>query len=341
MGFIAILILVTLMLAGSAAFFSVYGLAQIFTGAFWPVVIMASSLEAGKLVAASYTYRYWKSISWMMKTYLISAIFVLMVITSAGIYGFLAGAYQQDMIGLKQNQQQIALLQEEIIQLETLKQERLDRKKQIDADIAALPNTYVSGRQRLLTSFGPELKQLSADIAQYTQNIRDNTTKISELKSANLHQEAHVGPIIFIAKAFDREVDDTTKWLILIIIFAFDPLAVALTIGANNALLQRKQQSVVDPIPTKQFHSRHDSFPEPHVVEDVPIPSEDVDRFVEPVNLENPIEDQAPVSPTREVQHTTDTIIEPITEIQNDECDEFGHNRNIDRILHRPPQKLS
>ena len=88
MGFIFILILTTLAIAGCAAFFSIYGLAAIFSGIFWPVVLMGTSLEAGKLMAASYVYRYRDSISRTMKAYLISAIFILMVITSAGIFGY-------------------------------------------------------------------------------------------------------------------------------------------------------------------------------------------------------------------------------------------------------------
>ena len=242
MGFITILIATALSIAGSAAFFSIYGLARIFTGSFWPVVIMATSLEAGKLVSASYLYRYWKKISFIMKSYLIAAILILMLITSAGIFGFLSAAYQQDVLPIKQNEQQIALLTGEKEELERLKIERLERRKQIDADIASLPNNYITGRQRLMKSYGPELEQLRIDIASYTDQIRQKTLKISELKNATLEQEAHVGPIIYIAAAFDSEVDDATKWLILLIIFAFDPLAVVLTIGANMAILERKKQ---------------------------------------------------------------------------------------------------
>lgn len=255
MGFIVVLILVTLSIAGSAAFFSVYGLAQIFTGSFWPVVVMASSLEAGKLVAASYLYRFWSKITWLMKFYLLLAVFVLMVITSAGIFGFLSSAYQQDIMGIKINQQQIELLLEENSQIEELKTERLERKKQIDADIASLPNNFITGRQRLMKSYGEELNQLKEDISYYTQTIRENTKEVAVLRAKNLEQEAHVGPIIFIARVFDQEVDNTTKWLILIIIFAFDPLAVALTVGANVAILDRqkiKQEMEKIPSPSRE-----------------------------------------------------------------------------------------
>lgn len=241
MGFIILLAFTTVTIAGAAGFFSIYGLAQIFSGAFWPVVIMGSSLEAGKLVAASFVYRYWKQTSIFLRAYLMIAILILMVITSAGIFGFLSGAYQQDMLPIKQNAQQILLLEQDNIELAQLKLERLDRKKQIDADIAALPNNYITARKQLLKVFGPELDQLKLDVADYTAQIRANVMSVQELKQTVLEQEAHTGPIIFIASVFDRDVDDTTKWLILMIIFAFDPLAVALTIGTNQALRMRKE----------------------------------------------------------------------------------------------------
>jgi hypothetical protein len=237
--FIIILILTTLSIAGSAAFFSIYGLAQIFTGSFWPVVVMASSLEAGKLVSASFVYRYWKKITILMKAYLIVAVLILMLITSAGIFGFLSSAYQQDILPMKLNQQQIELLEQEKVELEVLKTERLDRKKQIDNDITSLPNNFITGRQRLMESYGNELNHLKQDIIQYTEQIRTNTLKIAELKNTNLEKEAHIGPIVFIAKVFNKDTDNMTKWLILLIIFAFDPLAVILTIGINIAVIQQ------------------------------------------------------------------------------------------------------
>jgi len=242
MGFIIILILVTLSLAGSAAYFSIYGLAAIFSGVFWPVVLMGTSLEAGKLMAASYVYRYRNSITKLMKVYLITAVLVLMLITSAGIFGFLSMGYQQDTLSFKQQEQQINLLLQEQEELNNFKKERLARRKQIDADIASLPNNYITGRQRLMKSYGPELNNLRSDIELYTKQINEKTLKISELKQQKLVNEVHIGPIIFIAKAFETGTDDATKWMIILIMFAFDPLAVALTLGVNHAILERKKK---------------------------------------------------------------------------------------------------
>ena len=228
MGFILVLMTVTLSLAGSAAFFSVYGLAKMFSGAFLPVIIMASSLEAGKLVAASFVYRYWNKISGIMKAYLITAILVLMTITSAGIFGFLSNAYQSDILPLRQIQTRVTLLKQEQQQLQA-------RKLQIDNDIASLPHDFVTGRQRLMTMYAPELNSINKRLPQIT-------TEIQTLESKKLTQEAHTGPIVFIAKAFGLQVNDATKYMILLIIFVFDPLAVVLTIGTNLAFVYRKQE---------------------------------------------------------------------------------------------------
>lgn len=242
MGFIILLILTTLAIASCAAFFSIYGLAAIFSGIFWPVVIMGSVLEAGKLVAVSYVYRYRETISWFMKIYLVAAILVLMLITSAGIFGYLSMGYQQDTLPLKQQEQQIILLIAEKDELTVFKSERLARRKQIDTDIAALPNNFIKGRQRLLKTYKPELDQLRTDIESYTKRINDKTLEISNIKQQKLISEVHTGPIIYISKVFDSDIDDATKWMIILIMFAFDPLAVALTIGINNAMVQRRRK---------------------------------------------------------------------------------------------------
>jgi len=244
--FISILIITTLSIAACAAWFSIYGLAAIFSGIFWPVVIMGTVLEVGKLVAVSYVYRFYDSITAFMKLYLILSIIVLMLITSAGIFGFLSAGYQQDTLPLKQQEQKIMLLIDEKKELTSFKTERMDRKKQIDDDIAALPNNFIKGRQRLLKTYAVELDQLRNDIQLYTKQINGKTLEISDLKQQKLLSQVHVGPIIYIAKVFDTEVDDATKWLILLIIFSFDPLAVALTLGANHALVRRKKQKATD-----------------------------------------------------------------------------------------------
>jgi TolA-binding protein len=241
MGFIITLILVTLSIAGSAAFFSIYGLANIFTGSFLAVVIMASSLEAGKLIAASFVYRYWSTISFMMKSYLISAVLVLMIITSAGVFGFLSAAYQQDTLPLKEMQSKIALFDERKKEIENLKQERITQRARLDTQIDSIPGNHSTNRRKMRETQKEERAQIDIDLRRYALELQTTTTEQHKIKNAVIQQEAHTGPIIFIAKAFDSDIDDAIKWMILLIIFAFDPLAVILTIGSNIAIVQRQK----------------------------------------------------------------------------------------------------
>jgi hypothetical protein len=225
--FIVILVLSTLSIAGTAAFFSVYGLAQLFQGMLIPVMIMGGALEIGKLVSASFLYRYWTRIGVLLRVYLVSAVLLLMVITSMGIFGMLSLGYQADTLPLKQVESQLTLLTQEQTHL-------LDRKKEIDAQIAMLPADYVRGRQKLMKSFGPEVTVINARLPIITNEMQKLNTQM-------LTTQSHVGPIVYIAQAFGQNIDDATKYMILLLIAVFDPLAVALTIGVNIALRLRKE----------------------------------------------------------------------------------------------------
>lgn len=246
MGFIILLILTTLSIAGSAAFFSIYGLAQIFAGSFWPVVVMASSLEAGKLVAASYVYRFWDRIGFLMKTYLITAILTLMLITSAGIFGFLSAAYQQDILPLEEMESRITLIDERKVEIEKLKQDEIVRRNQLNKQVDDLPHNFATKRAEVRAQIKPELDQIIINMQRLTDESQRLTQEQHELKGKVIHQKVHTGPIVFIAEAFDHQVDDATKWMILLIIFAFDPLAVILTIGVNIAIFERKSEKSID-----------------------------------------------------------------------------------------------
>jgi len=286
--FITLLAFSAFSIAAVAGYFSIYGLASIFSGWFFEIIAMGIALEMGKLVAASYLYRYWNDITRSARMYLFSAIFVLMLITSAGIFGFLSQGYQQDTLSLKQQEQRISLLQHEQEELIDFKNENIARKKQIDDDIASLPNNYITARQRLLKSFGPELEIIKEDIAKYTTKINDKTLKISEIKQEKLINEVHIGPIIFIAKAFDTDTDEAVKWLIFMLIFAFDPLAVMLTLATNKVLIIRQQELGIE---TKRVAI--DIPPTPIVVEKVTEKSEPKTKALDIVadNSELSIED--------------------------------------------------
>lgn len=248
MGFIILLVLATLGLAGSAAFFSVVGLARVFTGAYWSIIAMGSALEVGKLVSASYLYRHWKDMNKFMRAYLFASVVILMGITSMGIFGYLSSAFQSNVLPYQQQQQQLESLQNDKSEAERLKTERLVREDQINKQIANLPDNFVNGRNKLMAANKDELTQIRTDVATYTEVIRTDTLKISTLKSQVLAETAHVGPIIFISQVFGADVNQATKWLIIVIIFVFDPLAVMLTVGTNLAILKYKEEPKLEPV---------------------------------------------------------------------------------------------
>lgn len=226
--FIIIMVLTTFAIAASAAFFSVYGLAHLFTGALIPVIIMGSSLEAGKLVAASFLYRYTHKIGLALKLYLASAILVLMLITSMGIFGFLTAAYQQDTLPLAEMQQKIS-------SYETEQQQLITRKDQIDKQIADVGPNYVRAKQRLVKEFGEERKIIETRLSQLTPELQ-------QLKTQHVNVKAKVGPIMFIAEVMGKDPNTAVFWFVIILISVFDPLAVALTIATNIAIKTRKEE---------------------------------------------------------------------------------------------------
>lgn len=213
--------------AGSAAFFSVYGLGHTFSGAFWTVVFMGGSLEAGKLMTASFLYRYSAHIGWRMKIPAYAFILALMGVTSVGIYGYLSAAYQSDTVTLKQIRADVELKQKELSILQK-------RKETIDLQVAQLPANVVKGRQKLLAQFKNESDAVMSRINALTQDIQSLTQR-------KITSESHVGPIMFIAEVCNVSPDKAINVLMLVIIFAFDPLAILLTIAVNVAIKVRSE----------------------------------------------------------------------------------------------------
>lgn len=228
MPFIIVLMLTTFAIAGSAAFFSVFGLTHLFTGAFTAVLIMGTALEAGKLVAASFLYRYSKKIGLALKAYLATAILVLMLITSMGIFGFLTAAYQTDTLPIAEMQQKITSLKEE-------KDRTTERLTQIDKQIADVGPNYVRAKQRLVKEFAEERKTLDARLAEITPELQ-------KLEQQNVNVKAKVGPIMFVAEIMGKDPNTAVFWFVIILISVFDPLAVALTVATNIAIRLHKEE---------------------------------------------------------------------------------------------------
>ena len=143
-----------LFIAGCAAFFSVFGIGKLFSGAFIAVVIMASSLEIGKLVTASFLYRYWDKINLLQKVYMAAATIMLIFITSAGIFGYLSNAYQGATVEFEKQTTALLFKEEQVEQLEEDKQFLLN---ELDQQVQSLPDNYITAKRKLREDYNPQI----------------------------------------------------------------------------------------------------------------------------------------------------------------------------------------
>jgi len=214
-----------LFIAGSAAFFSVFGLSKLFAGEATAVIIMAGSLEFGKLVAASFLYRYWSKLVGWLKIYMTVGVITLVMITSAGIFGFLSNAYQGATIDFEK---QTATLFYKEDRLNQLQEDKVYLKDELEQSVNALPDNYPTAKRQLREEYNPKVLEINTEILDIKQDI-------SDLKVELVETGVDVGPAIYLARAFGSDVDTVTKFFIFILIFVFDPMAVALVIAFNIA----------------------------------------------------------------------------------------------------------
>lgn len=251
-----IIALSALSVSASAAFYSVTGLSKLFAGASTQVMIMAGSLEVAKLVIASLLYQYWDELNKALRTYLVVAATVLILITSAGIYGYLSAAYQVTVDQAKAADAQVELLetkklnfiqQREMYNVE--KRSVLQGITQLQSGLANNKTSYVDRRGNLVQStnslntrsFDKQLDKSSArqsEISAKLDVINDSIfkldTQIVDTKASN-DKAGELGPLIYLSKISGMSMDKIINYLLLVIIFVFDPLAIALVVAANFA----------------------------------------------------------------------------------------------------------
>ena len=236
-----------------AAGYSIVGLATLFAGAVVPIIAMGSALEVGKLVAASWLYHNWNSdVPRLLKGYLFGAIIVLIFITSLGIFGFLSKAHLDQVKPTSGNNIKIELLDNQINQ----QQKIIDRSQKTLDQLDKALEVYIE--KEFVTRGLKERKKQEEERNTLTTAINEASDKIAELTnqkaSLSLEQdkiEAEVGPIKYVAELIYGEqaqdnFDKAVRFVILILIFVFDPLAVLLLIAANISLRQwRKKRNLI------------------------------------------------------------------------------------------------
>ena len=246
-----------LSVSASAAFYSVSGLSKLFAGASFEVIIMAGSLEVAKLVIASLLYQYWATLNKLLRTYLVVAATVLVLITSMGIYGFLSAAYQETYSKLSVVENQKGFIQKKI----DFYQNDVDRYdeeiERISSNISTLSNAKASSIQVRDTSVvggvRTTISTTELRMAQNRINIEEDNRKIAQEKRSvaadslqkfqlevleldnNTEVAGELGPLQYLSGLTGTPMDKIINILLLIIIFVFDPLAISLVVAANFA----------------------------------------------------------------------------------------------------------
>ena len=235
-----------LAISAVAAYYSIIGLIAIFSAAVIPIAVMGVVLELGKLVTASWLYHYWKRVPRLLKTYLISAVVILMFITSMGIFGFLSKAHIEQTTITSDKSLEISSVQSEIERhkKDIFRAEQslqlLDNALKKYTDLGAVTKGLNARKDQEV-----ERNELNESIQSATNKIATLTEKQFVLKKEQLQIQSEVGPIRYIAELIYGEstqsvLEDAVRWVIIIIVFVFDPLAVLLLISANITLKEER-----------------------------------------------------------------------------------------------------
>tara|TARA_B100001063_G_C16760072_1_gene555455 strand:+ start:661 stop:1863 length:1203 start_codon:yes stop_codon:yes gene_type:complete len=254
-GFGFLMVFSTLSLAGTAAYYSVFGLSSLFAGAKFEVIIMASALELAKLIVASYLHNHWSKLGLLLKSYLTLGVTILMIITSAGIYGFLTSAYQTTADQLTIVDKQVAVVEMKRDRFsESLEGYKIERNQlngsiteltkglsnntiQYTDSLGRIITTTSSSTRRVLNSQLDDMKEQRNRVSIKMESVTDSITKL-ELQILDLESNnevaAEIGPLRYMAKITGKSMDVIVNWFTLMIVFVFDPMAIAMVIAVNK-----------------------------------------------------------------------------------------------------------
>jgi hypothetical protein len=333
------MLVLALVVAGCAGYFSVWGLSQLFAGASTAVIIMATGLEIGKIVTTTALHRYWKKIAGGLRVYLTVSVIVLMLITSAGIYGFLSNAYQKTANKLEIQNGQISVLTgkkdlfqknvEDNQKIINQKNKRLDqlselRKTQELRLDGANNNRNRNGARADIQGSNSEIQKLTLDIdalniknSVLSDSISKYNSKVLEL-NANSEIASEIGPLKYISELTGASMAKVVNFLILLLIFVFDPLAVALVLMTNRIFEIEGEENPLEPQNKPNREPVLDSITK--VIETNDVVEKPVVEVEEPVvEVEEPVVEEPQIKePSREPVIPTGKIqVEDIREVKN------------------------
>jgi hypothetical protein len=263
--------LTALTIAATAAVFSITGIGTLFAGAALSAMVMAGALELGKLVGISFLYRYWKELPFTLKSYMATASIVLIIITSAGIYGYLSSAYAKvaaDPLRMNAEVQilnsQAATLDEEIKRKTTRLDQIITSRGQQENRIDSLIVRSTTGNTTTIRNAQNQLTELSRTATTLQREINQSSVQRDSLKAKSLTTDvaittnSDIGTFVYISRAIGVELDTVVKWFILVIVLVFDPLSICLVLAYN--FLQKRGDVIQEP---KKLSIFNESSPEP------------------------------------------------------------------------------
>ena len=359
--------LVALSLSAIAAYYSIAGLAAIFAAAVVPIVIMGGILEIAKLNVTLWLHRYWAQCRWVMKLYLVPAVVVLMLITSMGIFGFLSKAHLDQAVPTGDVAAKVQLIDDKIaIQRELIKSERENiaaaraTMSQMDAQVNARLDRGTSEASaeravQIRAQQRRERAELNREISQGQQRIEAANKAIADLNverapiASDLRKvEAEVGPIKYIAALIYGDQADATllekavRWVIIILVTVFDPLAVMLLLAASESLRwekERRQQALAGVVPVAEPEVESTPEPPPEPIAE-PTPEPPPEPIAESTPEPPPPPPEPALQPTQEI---VDIVPEPaqeltaaaVVDVEDDDVDPVDANEHEKNILRK------
>ena len=312
-----LLFITAVVLSGIAAYYSVIGLIAIFSAAALPVAIMGGSLEAAKLVVASWLYRYWRSIPVLMRAYFTTALLILMLITSMGIFGFLSKAHSDQSLVSGDVTAKLSVFDEKIKTSKDNIEANRKALKQMDeaVDQVMARSTTEGGADKAVAirrSQAKERARLQSEIAAEQKTIAALNEQAAPIRAEIRKVEAEVGPLKYIAALIygdnpdENMLERSVRWLIILLICVFDPLAVLMLIAANLTQIKNKQAKEEVPAHVEPLETIPNPTELPVVAETAEPPeaptvnaetvesSVQPDTTVETVGVEEPVVVEAP-----------------------------------------------
>ena len=323
-------LLVALALSTIAAWYSIIGLTAIFAGAVVPIIIMGSVLELAKITTTVWLRKYWKRCTWIMKVYLVPAVVALAVLTSMGIFGFLSKAHMdQGLIG-----------GDSVAKVQIFDEKIKTAKDNIEANRKALKQMDEAVDQVMARSDSEKGAEKAVSIrrSQAKERVRlQNEITAEQTKIAKLNEErapiasevrkveAEVGPIKYIAAFIYGDNPDANlleravRWVIILLVVVFDPLAIMLVIAANQSKDWDKEQLIED---------------DRNAMSIIPPKKEDTRPFTEE---EITVLDGPTVEPTATWPFPSEPEIEPSTHYVANKFSEPDPRYSVNKPLHTEP----